>query len=208
MENKFNEQDSLKLISEMITQTRNNIQIGSANSMIFCGYFVAATAIGEVLLLNFSALSYKANWIWLLMIPMWFISRLINRKKDKKAVVSTPIDRITHSVWIGFIISVIVALSIIFASVYVFQTWFVCVFITPVLLLLVGMAQYIAGTASRFKPFVNGAYIFWVGAILSVFSYKVFGNDNGGHFFILAICMITGFVIPGHILNRKAKEHV
>ncbi|MFV0470052.1 MAG: hypothetical protein ACK5MK_14135 [Dysgonomonas sp.] len=207
MENKFNEQDSLKLISEMITQTRNNIQVGSANSIIFCGYFVAATAITEVILVNFSTLSHKVNWIWLLMIPMYFISLIINRRKDKRAIVRTPIDRITHSIWIGFTISIIIALSTIFASVYVFQTWLVCIFITPVLLLLTGLAQYMTGTVSKFRPFINGAYIFWIGALLSVFSYKVFGNDNG-QFIILAICMITGFVIPGHILNRKAKEHV
>ena len=51
METKFTEQESLVIINEMINRTRNNIQKGSANSMIYNGYAVAFTAILNFILL-------------------------------------------------------------------------------------------------------------------------------------------------------------
>lgn len=209
MKKDFNEQDSLRLINEMIAQTRNNIQIGAANSLIFCGYFVAATAILNIILLHLLDKPYYSFWIWLLMIPMSLIDHfIIDRKKDRTAIVRTPIDRIISKIWRGFSWSIIALLASIFCSVYIFNSWTFTALITPTILVLVGLGQFASGYASRFTPFIKSAYIFWIGAIFSVvLAYGVFKSQDI-QFIILAICMITGFVIPGYILNRKAKENV
>lgn len=208
MEKPFSEQDSIKLINEMITQARDNIQIGSATTMIFSGYCVSAIALLDIILLQVLDNPNMANWVWTLTLPMGIISLLINRRKDKSAIVRTPIDRVIRKVWQGFSISVVVCLSFIFMSVYIFKSWIPCAFITPVLLLLVGLAQFITGHSTRFKPFIYGAYAFWLGALLTnLLSYKVFQNE-GVQFAILIICMLIGFIVPGHTLNRKAKENV
>ncbi|MFT3995212.1 MAG: hypothetical protein QM660_12945 [Dysgonomonas sp.] len=209
MDNKFNEKDSLQVINEMIAQTRNNIQIGAANPMIFCGYFVAIVAICNIILLETLDKPYYSFWIWLLMIPMSLIERcFISRKKNKSAIVRTPIDRIISKIWIGFACCIVVLLISIFSLISISDNWIFTILITPVILTLTGFGQFISGYATRFAPFVRGAYVFWVGAVLAItLAYGIF-NSQTIQFIILAVCMIVGFVIPGHILNRKAKENV
>lgn len=208
MEKEFNEQDSMRLINEMITQTRNNIRIGAANPMLLSGYFVSFIALLNIILMNILANPAQANWSWILITVMWIIKFFIERKQNKSAIVHTLVDRIVAYIWIGFMISTVIALSIIFSSVFIFNTWFPCAFIMPVILLLTGFGQFATGKATKFTPFVWGSYIFFIGSLLSVYlTYYVF-NTEEVQLVILIICMITGFIIPGHILNHKAKEHV
>lgn len=208
MEKQFNEQDSLKLINEMIAQTRNNIQIGAANKMIMSGYFVSAVALLDIVLMNVLENPSHANWVWLLMLLMCVANIVLGKKQDKSSIVRTPVDRIVSYVWIGFMIAAVIALAVIFSSVFIFKTWFPCAFIMPVLLLLTGFGQFITGKATQFVPFLWAAYVFFAGALLSVLlTYYIFKIEEI-QFIILIICMIAGFIIPGHILNGKAKENV
>ena len=105
METKLTEQESLKIINEMIIQARNNFQKGSGNSMIFYGLLVFITAIINLILIFFL---YKMNinpnisfWIWCIMIPGIFIGRLIDKKVERKAMVKTHLDSISSSTWNG-----------------------------------------------------------------------------------------------------------
>jgi len=206
MENNFSEKDSLRIINEMIAQTRSNLQIGTADNMIFCGYFVAGIALLEVVLINIMDNPVQANWIWLCMIPMTVINIIMRKRKDKSAIVRTPIDRIVGYIWIGFTITVGIFLAVIFSSVYVFKAWYMYGLITPIILLLLGLAQYVMAAATKFKPFQIGAWIFWVGGLVcTILTYYVFHRAEVS-FIVLAICLITGFVIPGHALNRLAKK--
>lgn len=207
MEKNFNAQDSLSLINEMITQTRNNIRIGSANSMIFCGYCTAIIAIVNIVLMYVLENPNQSFWVWTLTIPMAIISRIMNSKQDKQAIVRTPIDRIVSKVWLGFIVSVAVFLTSVFMGMFFMNIWISSVFIMPVMLVLTGLAEYITGSATNFRAFIRGAYMFWLGALLSILLFLVFDTIHF-QFVIFVICILTGFIIPGHILNRKAKEYV
>ncbi|NDV69369.1 hypothetical protein [Dysgonomonas sp. 25] len=207
MEKNFNEQDSLRLIDEMIAQTRNNIRIGSANSMIFCGYYTAAVALLNVLLFHLLPNPYLSFWVWALTIPMAIIARIIASKQDKRSIVRTHIDRIVAKIWQGYTFSVFILLGCIYLAVFIFEVKTFTLIIMPSILALTGLAEYATGIATNFKPFVRGAFIFWLGALLSVLLFFV-AKQLDFQFIILAICMVTGFIIPGHILNRKAKEHV
>lgn len=74
-------------------------------------------------------------------------------------------------------------------------------------MILTGLVEYITGIASRFKPFLQGAFIFWIGAGLCIVLLFIDAQCYvAGQFILLAICMITGFCIPGHTLNRKANN--
>ena len=207
MEKKFNEQDSLKLINEMITQAKNNFQKGAGNSIIFWGYSIASIAILNIVLLYIMPQPRYSFWIWTLTIPLSVISRIVERKREKEVSVRSHFDRIISRTWHGFLISVVVTLSTIFLSVYCTKTWTLCILITPILLILTGLAQYITGIASRFTPFVIGGYTFWCGAVLSILILLV-SSSSTAQFVILAISMIFGFIAPGHMLNKKAEQNV
>lgn len=208
MEKNFNEQDSLQLINEMIFQAKNNIQKGAADFMVFCGYSVAIVAILNVVLLHVLEKPYMSYWIWTLMAPMAFISNYLGKRKDKKMVVKTHIDKIVGSVWKGFIFFTVLFLGSVFSLSYFFtEISSMALIITPVFLIIMGLGQFIMATAYKFKPFLYGAYAFWTGVVVYIVLLYFFPVPDI-QFIMLALCMIFGFCIPGHILNRKAEEHV
>jgi len=206
MEKNFTEQDGLRVINEMIVQTRNNIQKGSSDSMIFAGYFVASTALLNFILLHTLTPTYLSFWSWLLMIPMSIGCTIISRKNAKQALVRTHVDTIVSKLWIAFTISVAIFLAIIFSFAISLNLWYITILITPVIMIMMGATQYATAITTRFKPFLTGAYVFWAGALLCLLGPILLKTDI--QFLILAVCMIIGFVIPGHTLNRKAQQNV
>jgi cation transport ATPase len=211
METKLTQQESLSIISQMIEQAKNNHQKGIGNSMMFSGSLVAFTAILNVILaFVFKNQGIDANlscWVWCLMIPGTFIIHLIDKKVDQKTVVKTHFDSIISATWNGFLISVVVALAILF-GIGLGQKHYTVFFLTnPVILTLVGLAEYITAKACRFKPYLFGAFVMWLGALACIGALWV-KDSVVIQFFILAVCMILGFVIPGYKLNKTAKENV
>lgn len=206
METKLTEQQSFELISEMITQARNNLQKNSGTAMIYNGLLVAFVALANVALVFILSNPVQSYWIWLLMIPGAFIDRMIDKKIDKENLVKTHIDKIVSATWRGFGYSVILFLIIIFGYGYSMQNPRIFILITPMIMLMTGFAEYITAKACRFKPFLYGAFIMWTGTLSCLGTYLFLNYWAGiAHFFILAICMILAFVIPGYKLNKLAK---
>ncbi len=201
METNFNHEQTLSLISEMINRARNNVQKERTYSVIFWGYVVAAVAIANFILLYTLHNPNQSFWVWLLMIPAFVVSYLINRKIDRTALVKTHIDKIGHIVWNGFAISVAVFLIVIYTFAFRLGTYHILLLITPVILTMMGLGQFATACIFRFKPWYWIAVLFWVGAIVCPFLH------GGFQFIILAVCMILGFVIPGHWLNRQQKKN-
>jgi len=206
MENNFTEQDSLRLINEMISQARNNFQKGSTTSSIFCGYAVAATALANYILMHTMENPNQSFWVWLMMIPMTIIASIISRRQRQNSEVKTHIDKIVNYIWIAFAISVGILLISIYGTAYALNSSYLGILITPVILIMMGAAQFTTSVACRFKPYLYGAFVFWVGALVCTISY-LFGKGDT-QFIILGICAVLGLCIPGHIANRKGKQNV
>jgi hypothetical protein len=205
METKFTEQQSLAVISEMIERARHNVQKGSANSMIFWGYAVAITAVLNFILWHILANSNQSYWAWALMIPCWLIDYFLSRKIDRSSIVKTQIDTIITGAWRAFGVAVIAFVILIYWIAFEWKQPILFLFITPGIMLMVSMAQYVTATATHYKPFKYGAFIMWIGAVLSIV-VPFFFKKGADQFLILAIAMILSFVIPGHSLNRKANH--
>ena len=210
METKLTEQESLNIINEMIIQARNNVQKGSANSMIYNGYAVAFVAILNFILIHVLP-SSLINWsfsIWWLMIPSYFIDKYIKNRVDRSKIVKTHIDSIFRTLWQGFGISNCVLLSIIFSLYFVYNSWHYSALITPTIMIMTAIVEFGMAKAYRFKPFFWGAIGFWIGAMVCCFFTYLVLKRLDLQFLILAACMILGFVIPGYKLNKLAKENV
>ncbi len=206
MEKDFNEQDSLRLINEMITRARNNFQEGSVKSSIFSGYFVAATAIANYALIHLLDNPNGSFWIWTLMIPMMIISSFIDRKRDSEPFAKTHIDKIITKTWKAFAISVGILLASIIGASYAIKSPYLGILITPAILTMMGAAQYVTSIACRFKPYSYGALVFWGGALLCTATY--FTGQGDLQFIVLAACAILGLSMPGHFAIKKAKQNV
>lgn len=209
METKFTEEQSLTLISEMIEQARNNFQKGAGTAFIFNGCAVAFTALFNVALIFLLPNPYFSFWIWLLMIPFSITESLITKKRRKQAMVKTHIDTIISMTWRAFGNAVIILLILVFGYAIAMKDPRIYMLITPVILTMCGIAEFVTAKACRYKPILVGAYIMWVGALCCLAAYILWHPWSGiSHFIILAICMILGFVIPGYKLNQLGKEHV
>ncbi|MDR2679353.1 MAG: ANTH domain-containing protein [Tannerella sp.] len=214
MEQKFTEQESMEVITEMINRARNNFN-RNMNVAIFWGYLVAATAIGNFILLQTLTNKYDAYFVWLLMFPGMIVSYFIRRRTDRTAVVKTHIDRIISATWLGHGVSIFVFWGLITIFNNLTQNWTAAFLITPIILILLGLSEFVTAFACRARQMKWIAVMFWIGAILCVLPLQ--WNKVDGHFsgtlyqgtqqLILAVCMIAGFVIPGHVINRKQKKN-
>ena len=198
------EKESLSIINEMIHQTREYFQKGAANISLFWGYYIAVIAIANFILLQLPDIARHSFWVWLLTIPGPFISLLI--RKRTSSLVKTHINVIINKIWISFGISTAVFIGMLYLSVAAIHIQSLPVVITPVILIMLGMAHYATAAACKFKLYIYSALVFWTGALgcaATLFMGRFYYN-----FIILAICMIGGMVIPGHILNSKAEKNV
>jgi hypothetical protein len=212
MEQKFTEQESLAVISEMIDRARNNIQKGAGTFMIYWGSMVSIAALLNIaLVFILHSMSLPQNYsfnIWWIMLPAWIGSFILDRKRDKSAIVRSHIDNIISFVWRAFGISNVIFLSMIFGLAHSLQEYnHFFYLINPVILLMTGIGEFVTAKSCRFRPFLSGAIAMWTGSLACALAVILFrGNGVLVQFLILAICMILGFVIPGYKLNKLAKN--
>jgi hypothetical protein len=210
METRLTEQESMEIITKMIHRARNNVRKGNANSMILNGYAAAIIAIANFVLLQLLPDECRnySFYIWCLMIPLPIANYYIRRKVDKTSIVKTEIDGILSSAWNGFTVSIVILLIILYAIAILFNAWQALSAITPTIMAIVAIPEFVTARACRFKPFLWGAIIFWTGALLCVITVFLW-RQGDWQFIIFAASMISGFIIPGHKLNKSAdKTHV
>ena len=220
MEKQFSEQESLELINQMINSAKNNLQKGMGNVFLLWGYLVAFTAlINMVLLITLPGrINHYAYFIWYIMPLGLFLHYFLIGRIIKSNNVKTYVDKIMGYVWIAFTISVLVlAIAMILATImnssgekpdqYHFLKWIHWIFMTPFMLILYGFALFVSGKAYQFKPLVIGAFICWAftAAIFIMFQTEFFMEVQ---LVALFVSVVSGFIIPGHLLNKKEKSHV
>ena len=201
MEKNLNHEESLSLINEMILRTQNNVKKGQGNILIFIGYLTTVLA----LIHSFIWLVFKqpgaGSFVWILMIPAYIVINYFERRTNREKRIKTHIDKINATLWLGYSISVFIFLSTIFTISIKFEIESVLLLCTPVILIMVGMAQFSTACIYRSKMWYAIATLFWTSAIACIFiNVKM-------HLIIFAICMILGYVVPGYLLNYKAKQN-
>ena len=94
-------------------------------------------------------------------------------------------------------------LAVIFTAAIRYQAPIIFVMTTPVILIMLGICEFISAIIYRHNPWYWVSVLFWVGAVGCVFL------PVDLQFIVLTVCMVLGFVVPGHMLNYQAsKSHV
>ena len=220
MEKQFSEQESLELINQMINSAKNNLQKGMGNVFLLWGYLVAFTSLANMILLMVlpDRISHYAYFIWYLMPLGLILHYFLIGKIMKGSTVKTYVDKIMAYVWIAFSISVLVlVVAMSLASImnihgdepnqFEFLKWIHWIFMTPFMLILYGFALFISGKAYQFKPLVIGAFICW-SLTAAIFIMVHSGLFMELQLVALFVSVVSGFIIPGHLLNKKEKSHV
>jgi len=182
-------EESLRIITDMISKTKVNISQGSFHLLLW-GWLIFFCSLAEYLLWQLT--DFASPWlVWLLVIPGVFVSLIYGFAKGRKEVVFTYATSIYVWTWMAFL----------FASIVLFiVVWENMQFVAPLILTLAAMAAFISGIIIKFRPLIIGAITFWIFALVAHFA--------GPSIAPLAVpaAMLTGYLIPGYILKYR-KNH-
>ena len=196
----FSEKESLELISQMIWQSKKNMEVGSGNVLLYYGYPAVALSILVYFLVH---LTHHPAWaaLWFLMfVPFFFLKWMEKRSKPQ---VVTHIDKAIGSVWfiVGwmFLLSVVAILAAGYGSCNLSL-------MLPLSLLYAGIGISITGVMLDFRLMVYTPILAFLGAIYMLVSL-VAGSPSADWWNLLfGASFVAMMVIPGHVQNLKVKE--
>lgn len=197
--------ESLELITAMINNTKKRMELGQGNILLLWGYVSAIVALVVMagLLITRNVLF---SWLWFL-IPVIGYGLMFTVLRKRQAVPQpvTYVDRITSNVWASFgALCFVVSLVCVGFSLFGKDTW-TMMFIFPVL--GIGACTLMQGFIIEEKSMMLGGFfgllcgIFFFGCRLADVRMMVIWAIP-----LFIVCMVVMLIIPGHILNRKAKK--
>lgn len=207
MEDKrINERESIEIITSMIARTKERYMLGDGNIMLMWGYLTVAVG---VLVWALLAITHHpaVNWLWYL---IWIIggiaTPIMSKKKEVKKGAKTYTDKIISRLWsiVGYsaISCTFICLGLFLA--WGIDAWSAMIIFAMVIIPIVEIANGIV---------LNESSYIWGGAVGLLAGIFVMCCIAGGVtlsaawfmpiFIVEFICMM---IIPGHVINRKAKR--
>ena len=200
---KMTEKESLELISQMIQSTKEKINPRSGNHFLIYGYmsvFISLTIFALSLFMQNEAW----NMIWMLMfVPQVYLSF---KDKNEKSDVVTYTDRMILNTWfiIGSLFSLTFALIVTIGIIFEYHVDYSIML--PLSLLYAGIGTSITGVVLKEAGLI---YTPLIGFILAIYMLISCTSGNGSSIYwnlYFGFSMMAMMVIPGHILNNKAKR--
>ena len=199
---KFSEKESLELISKMIQQTKQNLQVGSGNKLLYYGYTAVITSIIVYLLCEITSQMAWHNLWFLMFLPGIYDKFFV---KQRKTNVVTYTDKAVQNVW--RVINSLFILTILTILVMgLFTKVFIFIPMLPLSLLYVGIGTACTGVIMNERSMTYFPVVSFVISIYMLIyllmnqSFSLEWNLLGGLSFLLML------VIPGHILNYKSSK--
>jgi hypothetical protein len=185
------ERQQFDLIAEMINTARREFNNNSFIYLLWGWSVCIASLVQYVLLMVQSPYNGIA---WAILMPLALVAQLVYMVRSKKKErVKTHMDRIMDYVWIAVGVSLGIVL---FSQVAMQLNTF------PVLILLYGIGTFISGGIMNQKVMMAGAICCWVIAIIAFyvkFEYQLL---------LLSLSLVLAYIIPGHILMKRFRQHV
>lgn len=199
------EKESLELITAMINRTRERY-VGDGNIMLMWGYLsVAVAALLWIMLLVTHNQAW--NWLWFLIGVIGGIATPIMDKKQRvKSGVKSYSDKLTSQIWtiVGCSAFVATLFCLGFSLFMGYDAWKM---MFAFALIIVPMAEMAQGIVIKEKSLVAGGAIGLACGIFIVCciaaGVPLYINMILPIFIVAFICMM---IIPGHIINNKAKS--
>lgn len=176
---------SIEIIESMMSESKKSLAHNSFY-FIFWGIILLGAGIAEFFL-------FGTDNFWIIWPTVGIIGGIVSFiygiKDGKRAGMMTVGDRITAFTWGGF------GFTLIFAIIFSLYNHLLP---HALVLMLAGLATFISGGISKFKPFVYGAIAIEIGAILCAF--YITPPFQG---LIFAASMLVGYILPGVLLKKS-----
>ncbi len=204
---KLTEKESLEVITSMIALTKQRY-IGDGRILLMWGYL---TVVLSAIIWTLVGLTHNPvwNWLWFL---LWIIGGTLTPVMDKKMRrekgVKNYSDTITSRIWstVGFSAIAGTAMCLGFLLVGGIDVWSMMLAIA---LIIVPFAEIASGIIVKEKSLIIGGSI---GLSAGLFTMACIAGHVALYaswfmpFFIIAF--IAMMIVPGHILNNKARKQV
>jgi len=189
-EEEFSPEQSLKLISSMIENTKNSINDYSPTFLLW-GWSIFITFLAQYMLKVYFHYPrhYEVWWIIPFVLVIHFILLFRLRKKQR---VKTFIDQASNYLWISIGLSYF-ALGFINTNVGWNHSY-------NFYILLYGIGTFVTGGLIKFRPLILGGLSCFLIAIISTFL------NSDQQILMAALSIFTSYLIPGHLLRAKHKQ--
>jgi hypothetical protein len=179
-------EESLQLIHRMINTAKENIEDDSFYFLLW-GWFVFAACILHFVLLKTVPDMQGIGWV--ILMPLGgIISMVYGIRQEKKQRVKSYIDDLMKYVLISFLVS-------LFTVLFFMNTLGISTY--PLVMLIYGIWLFISGGALKFRPLIIGGIVNWLlGITAFFFAFEI-------QLLILALAVLLGYIIPGHLLKMK-----
>ena len=198
--------ESLEIISQMIESTKRRFNVSDGNVLLMWGYLSIA-----VCLITLAAVVCTHDNVWNF---LWFLipaigipcNIIMDKKSEQKFGVSrTYLEKLSSRLWAYLCWSLLFVAVV--CAVFMFQgmnVWAAMAFFS---LANVGFAASVFGMIIRLKSMTFGGFLSLASGITLV-CCRMAGVpiDNFVFAAMFTIVFAAMFVIPGHILNNKAKS--
>ena len=204
-ERKLNEKESLELITQMITNTRNRMQTSNGNVYLLWGYTSVAIAI-LIYTIGFFSTHPGWNFLWFL---IWIIGGTLTGHilKDDRKSPKGYTDKISEGLWsiVGYCAIVFTLLCLYFMLAKGADCW-------PLMmvfgLFVIGFATSAQGVILREKSLTAGGAIgMGFGAFIMCCLIADIPLENTWTTPLFILTFIFMMIVPGHIINRKSNIH-
>ena len=178
-------EESLAIITQMMTRARQNLSSGGSFYFIFWGVVVGCGNMAQFLIDLLTDYPHPYA-VWLMIIPAVIVSTIYSIKKKNNTMLNSSFERIYGDIW-WFIFGVMM-LIILFGYQVNYQ-------ISPLIMLLSALGTFITGRMTKFKPLQIGGFILIATAATSFllpFQYQPL---------VAALGITLGNTIPGFQLK-------
>ncbi len=200
---RFNERESLELISQMIENSKQNLDKGDGNVQIVWGLSTLISATLVVLCLYLTHGNPNSHWLWMINIVLG-VTGQIRASRAKR--VYTKIDRLISSVW-RVIVPICVLLPIVLVvmgTVFDIRTALQLLSVIPMIeILIVSCGITISGLMLGFRAMLIGGIVGMCISMLMIIPlpYPYLSHAWWG------VWALSSMIIPGIKLNRYARKN-
>ncbi len=186
-------EQSLQLIEGMINKAKNRFSDDSFLYLLW-GWVILICSVGQFIILKFSLFN-NSGMIWVLTWVAVVVQIIYLVKRKKKEKVKTYADELIGFLWMTFGISMLLLTFILGKT----NTWAI---MYPVVLMMYGIPTFLTGVVMKFTPLKVGGISCWVLSIIATFLAPIY------MLLLVAIAMLTAWIIPGYLLRNLYKKQV
>ncbi len=200
---KLSEKESLDIITQMINSSKRNMKVGSGNVLLYWGYFTVLLSVVISSLIVYTQ-NYIWSWGWMLMFAVGPV--ISYKQRGCEPAVVTYTDKTISSVWqvFGCMFGLTFVLIAAFCVLYEQSVNFILKL--PLSLLYCGLGVSINGIILREKWMIYSPVVAFVLVIYMLMSLINHGPVTVLWYLYFGLSFVVMMIIPGHILNNKAKK--